>query len=124
MKQHQKVLYHETKENLASFRTDQTVIFGDCSSMHEILNESVHAIVTSPPYYNAPHDYDGVFTSYPKYLELIRSFARESYRILQQGRIAAVNIDDMLVAGKKYPIVADTIHIFMGAGFDYRDHYI
>jgi len=47
-----------------------------------------------------------------------------TYRVLYDGRIAAVNIDDMLVKGEKYPIVADTIKIFQKAGFRYRDKII
>jgi site-specific DNA-methyltransferase (adenine-specific) len=50
--------------------------------------------------------------------------AREAYRVLQNGRIFALNIDDMLVNGQKYPITADTIKNFQSAGFRYRDKII
>jgi len=93
-------------------------------SMEEVRTESVHLMVTSPPYFNAPFDYKGLFKSYDQYLELLRAFARETYRVLQDGRIAVLNIDDMLVDGEKYPIVADATKIFQEAGFRYRDRII
>lgn len=100
------------------------LIFGNCMSMEEIDNQSVQLIVTSPPYFNAPFDYKGLFKSYDQYLGVIRRFATESFRVLQNGRILALNIDDMLVNGEKYPIVADAIKIFQSAGFRYRDRII
>lgn len=119
----EKADFHDAADNRGNPPTHHTVIFGDCSRMPEIDDESVHAVITSPPYYNAPHDYQGLFRSYPDYLSLLDSLAGECFRVLQQGRIAAINCDDMLVDGTKYPIVSDTIRIFMGAGFDYRDHF-
>ncbi len=104
--------------------THHKLIIGDCASMVEIEDESVHLMLTSPPYFNAPYDYEELFSSYESYLELIESFAKETFRVLQDGRVAVVNIDDMLVKGEKYPIVADATKIFQGAGFRYRDRII
>ena len=92
--------------------------------MYELEDECVHLIVTSPPYYNAPFDYYRVYSSYETYLEQIRLFAHEAYRVLKKGRIVVLNIDDMLVEGQKYPIVADATRIFLDAGFDYRDRLV
>jgi site-specific DNA-methyltransferase (adenine-specific) len=66
-------------------------------SMTELSDESVHLIITSPPYFNAPFDYKGLFVNYEQYLGVIKRMAREAYRVLQNGRIFALNIDDMLV---------------------------
>mgnify|MGYP005832311773 CR=1 FL=1 len=104
--------------------TTHKLIIGDCSSMKEIENQSVHLMITSPPYFNAPFDYKNLFNSYDDYLKLLGEFARETYRVLQDGRIAVVNTDDMLVNGEKFPIVADTTKIFQNAGFIYRDRII
>lgn len=101
--------------------TRHKLIIGDSKMMSEVADNSVHLMVTSPPYYNAPHDYKGLFSSYDAYLELLECVANEAYRVLEPGRIAAINIDDMLVDGDKYPIVADTTTIFKKAGFRYRD---
>lgn len=100
------------------------VIFGNCMSMEELSSESIHLIVTSPPYFNAPFDYQGLFENYEQYLGVLRKFSKEAYRVLAPGRIFALNIDDMLVDGKKYPIVADSIKIMQKAGFQYRDKII
>lgn len=43
---------------------------------------------------------------------------------MKDGRIAVLNIDDMLVNGDKYPIVAHATKIFVDAGFRYRDRII
>ena len=105
-------------------KTTHKLIIGDCTRMQEIGENSIHLIITSPPYFNAPFDYKGLFGSYAEFLEMIEKFAKESYRVLQNGRIAVINIDDMLVDGEKFPIVADTIKLFQKAGFRYRDRLI
>lgn len=93
-------------------------------SMEEIPDGGVHLMITSPPYFNAPFDYKGLFKSYGQYLGVLKKFAKETYRVLQDGRIAVLNIDDMLIDGEKYPIVADATKIFQEAGFRYRDRII
>src|SRR5438094_7355928 len=105
------------------------VFFGDFRKMtsREIADGEVSLIVTSPPYYNAPFDYPDLFPTYDDYLDMIRSFAAQSKRILGKGRICAIVTDDMLVKegdgsrGRKYPLVADTTRIFLDEGFLYRD---
>ena len=107
-----------------SRNTKHKVIFGNCMAMTELSDESIHLIVTSPPYFNAPFDYKGLFENYNQYLGVLKRMAKESYRVLQSGRIFALNIDDMLVDGQKYPITADAIKILQEAGFRYRDKII
>jgi len=92
--------------------------------MQEISDEEVHLIVTSPPYFNAPFDYEGLFKDYDQYLGVLKRVASESFRVLQNGRICVLNIDDMLIKGEKFPIVADATRIFLDAGFEYRDRII
>lgn len=105
-------------------KTTHKVIFGNCMSMEELSNESIQLIVTSPPYFNAPFDYQGLFTSYDKFLNVLNESSKEAYRVLEDGRIYVLNIDDMLVEGIKYPIVADAIKIMQNAGFRYRDKIV
>ena len=100
------------------------IIFGDCRDMKEIPDNSVHLMVTSPPYYNAPFDYPDLFKSYDSFLELIRDFGKELYRVMAQGRVAAFVTDDMLVNGEKYPVVADITKIMIDTGFRYRDKIV
>jgi len=104
--------------------TIHKLIIGNCMVMEEISNESVHLMVTSPPYFNAPFDYRGLFKNYDQYLSVLRRFAKETFRVLKEGRIAVLNIDDMLINGEKFPIIADAIKIFQEVGFRYRDRII
>src|SRR2546425_246889 len=105
------------------------VFFGDLRKMTstEVADGEVSLIATSPPYFNAPFDYPDLFSSYEDYLDLIKSFASQSRRVLGRGRICAIVTDDMLVKegggsrGRKYPLVADTTRIFLDEGFLYRD---
>lgn len=104
--------------------THHKLIIGNCMDMSEIPDESIHLVVTSPPYFNAPFDYKDLFKSYGQYLGVLRKVAKELFRVLAKGRIVVLNIDDMLVKGVKYPIVADATKIFQEAGFTYRDRII
>ncbi|GAB4288666.1 MAG: site-specific DNA-methyltransferase [Myxococcota bacterium] len=104
--------------------TYHRLILGNAVSMKELEDESVHLMVTSPPYFNAPFDYKGLYKNYGQYLDVLREVTKEIYRVLDNGRIAALNIDDMLVNGEKFPIVADATKIFIEAGFRYRDRIL
>lgn len=104
--------------------TGHKIIFGDCRNMEELSDESVHLMVTSPPYYNAPFDYPELFANYDEFLRMLQDFARELYRVLAPGRIASFVTDDMLVDGDKFPVVADITHIMLDAGFRYRDKIV
>lgn len=104
--------------------TNHKLIIGNCIDMQEIPDKSVHLVVTSPPYFNAPFDYKGLFDNYQQYLTLLQGVAKELFRIMADGRIVVLNIDDMLVNGEKFPITADATKIFQNAGFRYRDKII
>lgn len=104
--------------------TYHKLIIGDASDMSEIVSESIQLVVTSPPYFNAPRDYEGVYESYEDYTNVLKNVASELYRVIEDGRIAAINIDDMLLHGERFPIVADTTKVFIDAGFRYRDRII
>ena len=100
------------------------IIFGDCRNMKEIGDDSIHLMVTSPPYYNAPFDYPGLFSDYNAFLKLMTVFSAELYRVLAPGRVAAFVADDMLVDGDKYSVVADITKIMISNGFRYRDKIV
>ena len=105
--------------------TVHRIIFGDSSSMSELEDESIHLVVTSPPYYNAPFDFPGLFSSYDSYLDLIRRVGKELYRVLERGRIACFVVQDVRINKKLFPIVADLINIMCNeVGFNYRDKII
>jgi len=100
---------------------DYKVIFGSAANLDELKDGEISLVVSSPPYYNAPFDYEGLFESYEEYLELLRNVAAQLKKKVAPGRIVALVTDDMLVKGQKYPIVADTTKIFVDAGFRYRE---
>jgi len=92
--------------------------------MIELQDGSVHLVVTSPPYFNAPFDYPDLFESYEDYLNKMKRVAKEIKRVLADGRIVCIVCDDILINGKKYPVVADLTKIFIEEGFEYRDKII
>jgi DNA modification methylase len=107
-----------------SMGTKHTIVFGDCRNMKEVSNESVHLMVTSPPYFNAPFDYPGLFKSYEDYLSMIKDVAKELKRVIQSGRIAAFVVQDVRINGRLYPVTADIIKIMIDTGFKYREKII
>jgi len=109
---------------MISERTKNMIVFGDAQNMKELENDSIHLVVTSPPYFNAPFDYPDLFESYDEFLNMIRNVAKELMRVLKDGRIAVFVVDDILIKGKKYPIVADITRIFINEGFNYREKIV
>lgn len=92
--------------------------------MDELPDGSIHLVVTSPPYFNAPFDYPDLFESYDAYLDKMQKVAKELKRVVAQGRIVCIVCDDILIRGEKYPVVADLTKIYLEEGFIYRDKII
>lgn len=109
---------------MASQVTNHTLIFGNSTDMHEVKSDSIDLTVTSPPYYNAPFDYPGMYRDYDEYLSMLSKNADELFRVTSEGRIVCFVIDDMLVDGEKLPIVADATTIMRQTGFRYRDRIV
>lgn len=103
---------------------DNKIIFGSSEDMHELEKSSVHLVVTSPPYFNAPFDYPDMFKSYKDFLSMISRVAKEIKRVLAKGRVACFVCDDTLIEGVKYPVVADITNIFFKKGFKYRERIV
>ncbi|MEO0071089.1 MAG: site-specific DNA-methyltransferase, partial [candidate division WOR-3 bacterium] len=104
--------------------TSHRLIFGDSEDMKELPADSIHLVVTSPPYFNAPFDYPDLFESYDAYLTKMRRVARELKRVVTEGRCVCIVCDDTLINGRKYPVVADLTRIYIEEGFIYRDKII
>jgi site-specific DNA-methyltransferase (adenine-specific)/site-specific DNA-methyltransferase (cytosine-N4-specific) len=93
--------------------------------MKEVDSNSIHLIVTSPPYYNAPFDFPNLFNSYDEFLKLLKNVGKELIRVLKPGRYACFVTQDVRIEGKLYPIVSDLIHIMVyDIGFEYQDKII
>ena len=105
-------------------KTSHKLIFGDSQHMKELQNRSIHLVVTSPPYFNAPFDYPDLFENYQQFLKLMYDTTKELKRVLDKGRIAAFVVDDTLIKGEKYPITADITKIFIEEGFKYRERIV
>ncbi len=104
--------------------TRHKIIFGSSRDMSELGDDSVHLAVTSPPYFNAPFDYPDLFEDYRDFKNLIQDVANELYRVIANGRICCIVVDDMLVDGVKYPVVSDITSQMLKSGFRYRDKII
>nr|MDO8061968.1 site-specific DNA-methyltransferase [Candidatus Freyrarchaeum guaymaensis] len=101
------------------------IIFGDCRNMlHDLKKESVQLMITSPPYFNAPFDYPGLFSSYEEYLDLISTVGSALIDVLAEGRIACFVVQDVRIKGELYPITSDITKIMREVGFRYRDKII
>ncbi len=109
---------------IEGMKTYHKLIFGDAENMRELEDNSIHLVVTSPPYFNAPFDYPNLFENYEAYLNKMRKIARELKRVVAEGRIVCIVCDDTLINGRKYPVVADLTKIYIEEGFIYRDKII
>lgn len=87
----------------------------------ELPDNSVHLVITSPPY-NVSKDYDDNL-SLDEYFELLRNVFSECYRVLVNGGRCCVNIAN--VGRKPYiPLEAYLTNILNEMGFNYRGQII
>ena len=68
-------------------------ILGNSENMRELPDNSLHLMVTSPPY-NVTKEYDEDL-SLKEYLQLLRNVFSETYRVLVNGGRACVNIANL-----------------------------
>ena len=109
------------------------VVWGDClKAMKGMLPESIHLIVTSPPYYNA-REYSH-WKNLNAYLSDMRLIIREAYRVLDNHRVFVFNVGDIFdndnlttasTWGKRrIPLGAYFTKIFEEEGFTFVDDFI
>lgn len=122
-------LYTNLKQKEYSPDTDQpfpaalrdTIILGSAANMSVIPDNSVHLMVTSPPY-NVSKDYDDDL-SLQEYLALLRRVFSETYRVLVHGGRACINVANL--GRKPYIPLSDHIsHIMIALGFLMRGEII
>ena len=110
------------------------IFFADSRRMPELDDESVHLVVTSPPYW-CIKDYDhpgqiGRDQSYEEYLADLRGVLAECHRVLCPGCRAAINIGDQYLRASEHgryrvqPIPADLTMIGRELGFDFMGNII
>jgi site-specific DNA-methyltransferase (adenine-specific) len=109
--------------------TKHHLINGDSRNMTHIRNESVHLIVTSPPYWQLK-DYGtdnqiGFNDTYETYINNLNLVWKECHRILMPGCRLCVNIGDQFARSAYYgrykvvPIHSEIIRFCETIGFDY-----
>ncbi len=136
-KQYQKRTSPYYDENLCEFienkETQIKVIWGDCFQvLKRMKSESVHLMVTSPPYYNA-REYS-YWENLEDYLSDMKKILIECYRVLDNHRVFVFNVGDIYdndnlytkaVWGKRrIPLGAYFIKLFEEVGFTFVDDFI
>lgn len=100
---------------------ENKIIFGNSEHMKEIPGNSVHLMITSPPY-NVSKDYDNDLTL-KEYLSLLKNVFKETYRVLVPGGRACINVAN--VGRKPYIPFSDYIsQIMIKLGYNMRGEII
>lgn len=98
-----------------------TIIEGSCENMKDIPNNSLHLMITSPPY-NVSKEYDNDL-SLNEYLNLLKNCFTETYRVLVDGGRACINIAN--IGRKPYIPLSDYVSkIMIEIGFNMRGEII
>lgn len=98
-----------------------TTILGSAENMLMIPDNSLHLVVTSPPY-NASKEYDEDL-SLTEYLEMLNRVFRETYRVLVNGGRACINVANL--GRKPYVPLSDYIsQMMIEIGFNMRGEII
>lgn len=98
-----------------------TIIHGSSEQMKEIPDNSVHLMVTSPPY-NVTKTYDEDL-SLEEYLTLLKNVFSETQRVLVHGGRACINVANL--GRRPYLPLSDFIsHIMLEIGFLMRGEII
>jgi site-specific DNA-methyltransferase (adenine-specific) len=111
-----------------------TLIQGDARYMPEIDHNTIHLIVTSPPYWQikdyGPRNQIGYHQSYEQYINNLNLVWSESYRVLENGCRLCINIGDQYARAAEYgrykviPIRTEIIKFCECIGFDYMGSII
>jgi len=110
-------------------KTFHKTIIGDSRYMKEVPNESVHLIITSPPYWQLK-DYGngkqiGFDDNYEEYINNLNLAWNECHRVLHNGCRLCINIGDQFARSVYYgrykviPIRTEIIKFCESIGFDY-----
>jgi len=110
-------------------RTHHKIIIGDSRRMAEVSDESIHLIVTSPPYWQLKDYGDerqiGFHHSYEEYVNNLNLVWNECHRVLHKGCRLCINIGDQFARSVYYgrykiiPIRTEIIKFCENVGFDY-----
>lgn len=118
-----------TKPTKHNEQAAHRVHFADARSLHELDDQSVHLVVTSPPYWQLK-DYDsrgqiGFHDSYQDYINNLNLVWLECARVLHDGCRMCINIGDQFARSAYYgrykviPIRTEIIRFCETIGLDY-----
>ena len=111
----------DKNENEFPYELDNKFILGLAENMKELPDNSVHLMITSPPY-NVSKEYDEDL-SLKEYLQLLENAFKETYRVLVNGGRACVNVANL--GRKPYIPLSDYISkIMLDLGFNMRGEII
>ncbi|MBI1804591.1 MAG: thermonuclease family protein [Ignavibacteriae bacterium] len=110
-------------------KTTHKIIIGDSRQMDDVLDESVHLVVTSPPYWQLKdyghQDQIGFNDTYEDYINNLNLVWNECFRVLHPGCRLCINIGDQFARSVYYgrykviPIRTEIIKFCEIIGFDY-----
>ena len=110
-------------------KTIHRIVHGDSRQMNLIADESVHLVITSPPYWQLK-DYGtntqiGYHETYESYINNLNIVWKECHRVLYPGCRLCINIGDQFARSVYYgrykviPIRTEIIKFCETIGFDY-----
>lgn len=100
---------------------ENTIIQASSENMKDIPDNSVHLMITSPPY-NVSKEYDKDLSLH-EYLDLLHKVFKETFRVLVHGGRACINVAN--IGRKPYIPLSDYISLMMiDLGFDMRGEII
>lgn len=114
--------------------TTHKIINGDSRNMCELSDESVHLIITSPPYWQlkdyGTNNQTGFYDDYETYINHLNLTWKECFRVLHKGCRLCINIGDQFARSVYYgrykiiPIHSEIIKFCEILGFDYMGSII
>lgn len=135
VKRQKTYLYSDKKLNDFVNRSDREIrlVWGDAlKTLRGLDNESIHLMVTSPPYYNA-REYSK-WSNLNEYLRDMKEIISEAYRVLDNHRVFVFNVGDIfdndnlktksVWGNRRLPLGAYFIQIFEDVGFTFVDDFL
>lgn len=114
-------VFVEDSEYILPLELENQIIYGNSEFMNELPNNSIHLMITSPPY-NVSKEYDQDL-SLDEYLEFLNNVFIETFRVLVNGGRACVNVANL--GRKPYIPLSDYLSkIMIDIGFKMRGEII
>jgi len=116
-----KVIEVDITENKLPKELINTLLVGSADNMKELQDNSIHLMITSPPY-NVSKEYDKDL-SLDEYLTLLKKSFKETYRVLVNGGRACINLANL--GRKPYIPLSDYVSkIMIDIGYNMRGEII